>query len=165
MKKRRRHKLRRLALVLVETFAWFLGLGAVADGDSSRHLFARLFFSTSNRCVSAIVFSTVAAILTFFFTRTTDQLRECFISRKNISTNLLHKIQNITIGFAEQVFAISWIPYRPAKSTRRKIDSTFNWIKHFRSSHIFTCFIRFRFCLWTRFEQSHLLLQLRTSIR
>ena len=66
MKKRRRHKLQRLALVLAETFERFIGLGAVADGDSSRHLFARLFFSTSNRCVSAIVFSTVAAFLTFF---------------------------------------------------------------------------------------------------
>ena len=55
----------KVKLVLAATFARVFGLGAVADGDSSRHLFARLFFSTSNRCVSAIVFLTVAAFLTF----------------------------------------------------------------------------------------------------
>ena len=38
-----RRNLRRLALVLAEIFARFFGLGVVAHGDSSRHLFARLF--------------------------------------------------------------------------------------------------------------------------
>ena len=71
----------KVKLVLAATFARFFGLGAVADGDSSRHLFARLFFSTSNRCVSAIVFLTVAAFLTFL-SQERDQLRESFISRK-----------------------------------------------------------------------------------
>ena len=68
MKKRRRRKLRRLSLVpIAKTLARFFGLGAVADGDRSRHvLFARLFVSASNRWVSAIVFSTVAGFLTFF---------------------------------------------------------------------------------------------------
>ena len=144
MKKKRRHKLQRLALVLAEIFARFFGLGAVADGDSSRRLFVRLFFSASNRCVSAIVFSTVTAFLTFL-----SQERQTswgsVLSRGRTSPWTCCTKSKI-------------IPYRPTKSTRRKIDSTFNRIQLFRSSHIFTCFIRFRFCLWTRFEQSHLLL-------
>ena len=55
----------KVKLVLAATFARFLGLGAVANGDGSRHLFARVFFSTSNRYVSTIVFLTVAAFLSF----------------------------------------------------------------------------------------------------